>query len=261
MRIDETQHFGEITEAADHALLAWRRARAGRHNSSAIFCRSWCGAYLAPPKIWLFLLRDGLDELAELIDDRDRVEIALPLGVSPGEEAMAAEDDSIATRRFHCTPQHHGQFKAGALPGHPDELVVELLVELFHLFPAVGGGRQCNAPVRMQMVHVRERKKAVQRSVDRSGDGIVAEGAERIHVDHLIFVFDAPIFPGQCKQLIQIKRGEAFDLDAAKVASAALDPQHRFLCPFSGSVSSSFELVLPPPKLVMRRSDPSRFER
>src|SRR5882672_10779318 len=31
--------------------------------------------------------------------------------------------------------------------------------------------------------------------------------------------------------------------------------------PVSGSGSSSFELVLPPPKLVMRRSAPSRLER
>src|SRR5262245_16287498 len=31
--------------------------------------------------------------------------------------------------------------------------------------------------------------------------------------------------------------------------------------PVSGSGSSNFELVLPPPKLVMRRSSPSRFER
>src|SRR6187431_3267809 len=31
--------------------------------------------------------------------------------------------------------------------------------------------------------------------------------------------------------------------------------------PVSGSGRSNFELVLPPPKLVMRRSSPSRFER
>src|SRR5580704_3140323 len=32
-------------------------------------------------------------------------------------------------------------------------------------------------------------------------------------------------------------------------------------CPVNGSGSSIFELVLPPPKFVMRRSAPSKFER
>src|SRR5271156_4336290 len=38
---------------------------------------------------------------------------------------------------------------------------------------------------------------------------------------------------------------------------------HRtfLVSPSSGSTWSSFELVLPPPKLVMRRSEPSRFDR
>ena len=31
--------------------------------------------------------------------------------------------------------------------------------------------------------------------------------------------------------------------------------------PVSGSISVTLELVLPPAKLVMRRSEPSRFER
>src|SRR5579864_2015186 len=37
---------------------------------------------------------------------------------------------------------------------------------------------------------------------------------------------------------------------------------HRILrvAPSSGSIWSSLELVLPPPKLVMRRSDPRRFD-
>ncbi len=35
----------------------------------------------------------------------------------------------------------------------------------------------------------------------------------------------------------------------------------RVGAPVNGSGSSNFELVLPPPKLVMRRSAPRRFER
>src|SRR5271154_643926 len=38
---------------------------------------------------------------------------------------------------------------------------------------------------------------------------------------------------------------------------------HRifFVLPSNGSTSSSLELVFPPPKFVIRRSDPSRFDR
>src|ERR1700729_1205821 len=34
-----------------------------------------------------------------------------------------------------------------------------------------------------------------------------------------------------------------------------------FVLPSSGSTCSSFELVFPPPKFVIRRSDPSKFDR
>src|ERR1700729_4591211 len=34
-----------------------------------------------------------------------------------------------------------------------------------------------------------------------------------------------------------------------------------FVLPSSGSTCSSFELVFPPPKFVIRRSDPNRFDR
>src|ERR1700733_11917141 len=83
----------------------------------------------------------------------------------------------------------------------------------------------------MKVIHMREGKKSMQRSVDRSSDGIVAKGAERIHADHLVFQFDATINPGQRKHLIHIKSGKTFDLDAAQVASAALYPEHRLPLP------------------------------
>ena len=169
----------------------------------------------------------ALDELADLIDDGDGIEIRLALGVSPGKKAVAAEHNSIAAgHSFHCALHHHGKLKARTLPRDPHHLVAELVIELVHLFLAVGRSSECDAPVRMKMIHVREGKKSMQRGVDRSSNGIVAEGAKRIHADHLVFQFDAAINPGQRKHLIQIKSGKAFDLDAAQVASAALYPQH-----------------------------------
>ena len=40
------------------------------------------------------------DELPELIDDSQRVEIAIALGVAPGEQAMPAENDAVTTGDF-----------------------------------------------------------------------------------------------------------------------------------------------------------------
>ena len=69
---------------------------------------------------------------------------------------------------------HHGQLKAGALPGNPDQGVAELAIELVHLGFAVGGGGEGDAPVGMEVVDVGKGQKAVQRRVDGGGDGIVA---------------------------------------------------------------------------------------
>ena len=61
------------------------------------------------------------------------------------------------------------------------------------LLAAVGGGRQGNAPVRMQVVDMFEGKEGMQRSVDGGGHRVVAEGAERVHGHHFIFDADAPV--------------------------------------------------------------------
>jgi hypothetical protein len=65
--------------------------------------------------------------------------------------------------------------------------VTELLVELIHLFLAVGRGSEGNSPVGMEMVYVSEREKCMERRIDRGGCRIVAEGAERVQTDDLVF--------------------------------------------------------------------------
>ena len=121
---------------------------------------------------------------------------------------------------------HQAEFKAGALPGNPDERVVELAIELVHLGFAVGRGGERDAPVGMQMIDVREGKKAVQRRVDGGGDGVVAEGAQRIHRHHVVFGVDAFVAALEREQLVLVERGEAGALDAAEVAAGAFDPEH-----------------------------------
>jgi hypothetical protein len=68
----------------------------------------------------------------------------------------------------------------------------------------------------------------VQRRVNGCGDRIVAEGAERIHGDDVVFAGDAFVAVGECKHLVEIERGKAGALDAAEIAAGAFDPEDLF---------------------------------
>ena len=60
----------------------------------------------------------ALDELADLVDEGDGVPVALWLRVTPGEEAVAAQDDAVASGSvLHDRAEHHPELEAGALPG------------------------------------------------------------------------------------------------------------------------------------------------
>jgi hypothetical protein len=62
-------------------------------------------------------------------------------------------------------------------------------------------------------------------------------------------------------ELVEIQDGEAARPIERRSPPLPLTAITRDGFPVSGSGSSNFELVLPPPKLVIRRSSPSRFER
>ncbi len=167
------------------------------------------------------------DELPDLIDDGDGVQVALALGLSPGEEAVATEYDAIAAGMVtDGVPHHEAKIESGALPWNPDQRVVVLGIELIHLYLAVGRGGQGNTPVGMQMVDMREGQKAVQGRVDGCGDGIVAEGAHRIHRDHVVFGVDALVAALEGKKFLLVEGGEAAALHAAKIAAGAFYPDH-----------------------------------
>ena len=63
----------------------------------------------------------------------------------------------------------------------------EVAVELLHPRFAVGACRQRDSPIRVQMIHVRERQESVQWRINRCGHRIIAEGAQRIHLRHFVF--------------------------------------------------------------------------
>ena len=78
----------------------------------------------------------------------------------------------------------------------------------------------------MQVIDVVERQERVQRRVDRRGDAVLAERAQRIERDHLVFVRLAAVARDQLFELVEIQDGEAGRADRSQVAAAALDRQH-----------------------------------
>src|SRR6266705_4375062 len=57
-----------------------------------------------------------LDELSHLIDRLDAVHVALIGRRAPGEEPVAAEQETVAARiLFYCTAQHDAQLEARSL--------------------------------------------------------------------------------------------------------------------------------------------------
>ena len=122
------------------------------------------------------------DELAHLIDGRDAAQVALALRVAPREQAVAAEDDAVAARiarRPRGAASAPARSRAAATaPRRSGGRSCALNSSSF--VRAVRARRERDRPVGMQVIDVVERQKRVQRRVDRRGDAVLAERAQRI---------------------------------------------------------------------------------
>ena len=97
----------------------------------------------------------------------DGVDVAVALRFAPGEQPVAAQNDSVAVRLlFDGSLEHHSEFESGTLPGQPHQFVIVESIELLHLFEPVGCGGKRDCAIRMQMIDVPERQEAVQRRID-----------------------------------------------------------------------------------------------
>src|SRR5271163_572742 len=83
----------------------------------------------------------------------------------------------------------------------------------------------------MQVVDVLEWQEAMERGIDRCSNRVVPEGAQRIHIRHLIFEIDAAVDVLQSVKLLEIQRRKTAALHAAEIAAASLHPQHLNLLP------------------------------
>src|SRR6266581_5141763 len=78
------------------------------------------------------------DELAQLIDDSQRIRITFPLSLAPSKQAMSAQNNSVAgLAGVNRLTQHHGKFKSRPLPRQPDQSVFEETIELLHFLAPV----------------------------------------------------------------------------------------------------------------------------
>src|SRR3954462_6030850 len=97
------------------------------------------------------------DKVAHLVDGTNAIEIAVALRVAPGEQAMAAKNQSFCAGILLYRPlQHESKFKPRPLPWKPCDLSSELPVELIELLFAVSAGGKRDRPIGMQVVHMIE---------------------------------------------------------------------------------------------------------
>ena len=141
-----------------------------------------------------FLVLVLVDKLAHFVDGADAVQIALALSLAPGEQAMAAQQNAFRTRVLpDGIFEHESQFEAGTLPRQPNDLTVELAVELVELALSVGTCGQRNGPVGMKVVDVVIGDERMEGCVNGCRYPILAECRQRVVTHHFVLVLFAAI--------------------------------------------------------------------
>src|ERR1700722_2883519 len=227
IRIDKLQDFRDAGVVSDKTLLA------GNHSANdgkelAGKCFAVLARYMAlAAKSGTARSLDMIKyELTDAIDDGNRVEIAFTLCATPREEPVRPEHDTVAIGlSLGCVFHHQTQLKPRTLPWNPREVMIELSIKLLEAFETIGRSGQCNAPVRMEMIHMAKRKKGVQRRIDGGSDVVLSESAERIELYHFVLVSHAAITVLEANELLEKKSGKAAALDASEVAAASFYPQ------------------------------------
>jgi hypothetical protein len=163
-----------------------------------------------------------VDEFPGGGDDLKRARLALVAGVSPGGDAVPAEDhpDGLWVIALDGGDVE-AELEPGPPPRHPGHPAAEALAG--QLLP-VGGGGEGDAGVRVQVVHVRRLDQAVHGGVDRRGGAALAERAEVERRDHLVLALYARVDGGQRAQRAQAQDRQARLGQRAEVAARALHP-------------------------------------
>jgi hypothetical protein len=180
----------------------------------------------------------GGEPFGGAIDDAQRRMVAVACGVTPGEQAVAAEHHAVEKRVFARQMfELEAELETRAPPGQPADLVAE---NLPGQRLGVCGGGDGDHRVGVHVIDMRVGHERMQRRVDRGGARIEIERAIAELVHHLVFVCEAAVVRLQGLEAIEIERGEAVALDRAEVAARSLDPQH--LDPHAGERIGRFNL-------------------
>jgi len=114
------------------------------------------------------------------------------------------------------------ELEARTAPRHPDDLVAEdPLGEL----RAVGGGRNRDAGVGVQVVHVCGVDEGVHGGVDRRRGTTLAEQGVVERGDHLVLALDTRVHVTQCADPVDPQDRQTRRRQGAEVATGALHPE------------------------------------
>ena len=120
----------------------------------------------------------------------------------------------------------------------------------------VGGGREGDQRVGMEMVDVRGREKSVQRRVDRRHRAARPEAGVVEQGDHVVLVVEALVDALHRAQPLEVDQREPRRPSACRGRRRSPSRRARVAArPVIGSSSSTLAEVLPPPKFVTRGSD------
>ena len=117
----------------DSAVRGDNAAQSGKNLRGDLYAVGAGGMFQSAEERAFLALMFG-DEFAHLVDGVNAAEVAVALRHAPGEEAVAAQQNSVDAGIFaDGFFDEQGQFEAGALPGNPDDFAAEFAIELFEL--------------------------------------------------------------------------------------------------------------------------------
>ena len=177
----------------------------------------------------------GIDHLAEGVgasvllqeslggaDDVQRTALTLITRVAPGGDAVSTED---ATNRLRVRLLNGGdvesQLETGTTPRHPHHRVTKALGRQLL---ALGGGRERDTGVRMQVIHVGAREQTVHGGIDRWCGPASSVHTEVEGRDHLVLALGTGVDPHQGPQPVDAQHRQSSLLQRAEVAARTLDP-------------------------------------
>ncbi len=221
----EVEHDRVVGEVPDHRPVLRRHApQQGRELGGP--GPTLCGSQrleLLQPRSERVLLGVLLDVALGGADHPQGVPLASLGGVAPGRDAVAAEDAADGLRVLRLDGSDvEAELEAGPAPRHPHDLVAE---DPLRQRLAVGGRRDRDPGVGVQVVDVRRVHEPVHGGVDRGSRTALAVQAVVEGRDHLVLALDARVDVHEGTHPVESQDRETALGEGAEVAAGSLDPE------------------------------------